>query len=145
MSFRISEFSSQEGYQFDWVDLAETMEVALLLIAHPLRRDDIRVVKDIAELPLVYASANSLKLVWMNLLLNARDAIRARGGEGEIHIEARVQMAMCWFASPMMDRVFRPSTSSVYSAPSLPPGRWARGWVWGYTRATPSSVNTGVG
>jgi hypothetical protein len=26
----------------------------------------------------------------MNLLLNARDAIRARGGEGEIHIEARV-------------------------------------------------------
>jgi signal transduction histidine kinase len=85
------DFSSQEGYQFDWVDLAETVEDALMLTAHPLRQGNIRVVKDIADLPPVHASANSLKLVWMNLLLNAQDAIiRARDGEGEIRIEARV-------------------------------------------------------
>ncbi len=82
------DFSSQEGYQFDWIDLAETVEDALTLIAHPLRKGNICVVKDVGSLPAVYGSANSLKLVWMNLLLNALDAIHARAGEGEIHIEA---------------------------------------------------------
>jgi two-component system NtrC family sensor kinase len=82
------DFSSQEGYQFDWIDLPETVEDALTLIAHPLRKGNVRVVKDVGDLPAVYGSANSLKLVWMNLLLNALDAIHARAGEGEIHIEA---------------------------------------------------------
>jgi two-component system NtrC family sensor kinase len=82
------DFSSQEGYQFDWINLEETVEDALTLIAHPLRKGNVRVVKDVGDLPPVYGSANSLKLVWMNLLLNALDAINARADEGEIHIEA---------------------------------------------------------
>jgi two-component system NtrC family sensor kinase len=82
------DFSSQETYLFDWIAIDETMEDALALIAHPLRKANIQVVKDIQDLPLIYASANHLKLVWMNLLLNARDAIHQRDGEGEIRIEA---------------------------------------------------------
>ncbi len=82
------DFSNQESYQFAWVELDETVEGALMLIAHPLRKDNIRVLKEMQGLPRVYASANHLKLVWMNLLLNARDAIHARNGEGEIRIKA---------------------------------------------------------
>lgn len=83
------DFSSQENYQFDWVELEETVEDALTLIAHPLGKDNIQVVKHMKELPTIYASANHLKLVWMNLLLNARDAILARKGDGQIRIEAQ--------------------------------------------------------
>jgi len=75
------------------------VEDALTLIAHPLRKGNVRVVKDVGGLPAVYGSANSLKLVWMNLLLNALDAIHARAGEGEIHIEALTVIAARSFAS----------------------------------------------
>jgi two-component system NtrC family sensor kinase len=111
------DFSSQEGYQFDWIDLAETVEDALTLIAHPLRKGNVRVVKDVGGLPAVYGSANSLKLVWMNLLLNALDAIHARAGEGEIHIEAltvnssalvRITDNGAGIPSEYFDHLFRP-------------------------------------
>jgi two-component system NtrC family sensor kinase len=82
------DFSSQETYQFDWIEVEETIEDALALIAHPLRKANIQVKKDLTGVPLICASANHLKLIWMNLLLNARDAIHQRDGEGEIRIGA---------------------------------------------------------
>jgi len=74
------DFSSQESYDWYETDVQATIEDALTFIAHPLRKGNIEVVKQMEELPGIIASANHLKLLWMNLLLNARDAILARDG-----------------------------------------------------------------
>jgi len=69
------DFSTQDSYEWDETDVAETIADALMLVTHSLRKSHIRVEKEIALLPTIIASASHLKLLWMNLLLNARDAI----------------------------------------------------------------------
>jgi two-component system NtrC family sensor kinase len=77
------DFSNQENYNWFEVDIQATLDDALSFVVQSLRRSNIDVVKRIADLPLMIASASHLKLVWMNLLLNARDAISARLHEGD--------------------------------------------------------------
>jgi len=63
------------------VDVSETIQDALQLLAHPLQKAGIEVVIDLSEdMPPVPGSSNRLKTVWMSLILNARDAIRASQG-----------------------------------------------------------------
>ncbi|MCB0193878.1 MAG: GAF domain-containing protein [Anaerolineae bacterium] len=69
------DFSTQESYDWFETDVQKTINDALSLVAHSLRKNDIEVVKQIENLPTVIASASHLKLLWMNLFLNARDAI----------------------------------------------------------------------
>jgi len=83
-------FSRREEYDFALTDVNDTIESALSLIAYQIERANIRLDKDLASaLPLVQASAHHLEEVWINLLLNARDAI-PKGQEGEIHIASRL-------------------------------------------------------
>lgn len=71
----LSDFSAQSTYDWFETDVLTTLEDAYSLMAHPLRKSRIEVVKQLDTLPLVMASANHLKVVWMNLLVNAQDAI----------------------------------------------------------------------
>ncbi len=72
--------SSQRDYEMSEVDLEANLQEALELVGHPLRRANIQPELSITEdVPLIVASANHLKVVWMNLLLNARDAIVRSG------------------------------------------------------------------
>jgi two-component system NtrC family sensor kinase len=82
------DFSTQDIYDWFETDIQETIEDALTLVTHSLRKSDISVVKRVEELPIIIASASHLKLLWMNLLLNARDAISAGGGDGKIEVLA---------------------------------------------------------
>lgn len=82
----LSDFSSQDSYDWFETDIEETVESALALVAHPLRKSNIQVVQKLENLPTIIASARHLKLLWMNLLLNARDAIVEKGREGVIKI-----------------------------------------------------------
>lgn len=72
------DFSNQASYAWVETDLEANIDDALNFVAHSLRKGNIRVVKDTANLPPIIASANHLKLLWLNLLLNAQDAITAR-------------------------------------------------------------------
>jgi two-component system NtrC family sensor kinase len=72
------DFSTQESYEWFDTDLLETIDDAMTLVSHSLRKSEIQVVNRLESLPLITASASHLKLLWMNLLLNARDAIMAR-------------------------------------------------------------------
>lgn len=69
------EFSNQETYLFVEIDLIENIEGALALVGRPLKKVKIQVINDYQARPRLVASGSHLKLVWMNLLLNARDAL----------------------------------------------------------------------
>jgi two-component system, NtrC family, sensor kinase len=71
------------------VDVNCVVEETLLLVAHPLKTARIQVVKELGKtLPPVRGSANKLQQVFLNLFLNARDAMPS-GGMLEIRTAAR--------------------------------------------------------
>lgn len=87
------DFSRQGEYEFEPSDINNTIETALSLIAHQIMAAHIRLRKDLApDLPLVMASPHHLEEVWINLLINARDAIPA-DRDGEVHISTRLAEA----------------------------------------------------
>jgi len=62
------------------VDLNRVVEETLSLVAHPLKASQIQVVKQLTEgIPAVRGSANKLQQVFLNLFLNARDAMPSGG------------------------------------------------------------------
>lgn len=112
------DFSTQESYEWEEVDVETTIDDALTLIAAPLRKGKIEVVKRLAALPSIVASANHLQLIWMNLLQNAREAIAQTEHAGIIEISAFqptpdvVQIAIAdngvGIAKENLERLFRP-------------------------------------
>jgi two-component system, NtrC family, sensor kinase len=78
------------------VDLNRVVEETLSLVAHPLKAAQIQVVKQLTEdIPPVRGSANKLQQVFLNLFLNARDAmpsggmleVRSAAHNGSVEIE----------------------------------------------------------
>ena len=86
-TFRASEivnnllnFSRTGAAELADVDVNRVVEETLSLIAHPLKTSRIQVVKQLgAMLPPVRGSANKLQQVFLNLFLNARDAMPGGG------------------------------------------------------------------
>lgn len=83
------DFSTQESYDWFETDISKTIEEGLALIAHSLEKSEIEVILQVDHLSPTIASASHLKLLWMNLLLNARDAIIEKGQPGTIIICAQ--------------------------------------------------------
>jgi two-component system NtrC family sensor kinase len=78
------------------VDVNRVVEETLSLVAHPLKTSHITIVKQLGDpLPAVRGSANKLQQVFLNLFLNARDAmptggmleIRTTAHNGSVEIE----------------------------------------------------------
>lgn len=66
----------KEKYEFEAIDLNETIQNALTLVQHELVGRPIQMHLDLADdLPPVLASRDQLQSVWINLLLNAIDAL----------------------------------------------------------------------
>jgi two-component system NtrC family sensor kinase len=102
-TFRASEivnnllnFSRTGAAEASDVDVNHVVEETLSLVAHPLRTSQIQIVKQLATgLPPVRGSANKLQQVFLNLFLNARDAmpgggmleIRTAAHNGSVEIE----------------------------------------------------------
>ena len=86
-TFRASEivnnllnFSRTGAAEASDVDVNRVVEETLSLVAHPLKTSHIQVVKQLGEiLPPVRGSANKLQQVFLNLFLNARDAMPSGG------------------------------------------------------------------
>lgn len=83
------EFSNQEDYFFIEADLIDAIEGALALVIRSLKKAKIEVVKDYQVRPRLSASVSHLKLVWVNLLLNARDAVTDYAQQPQITISTK--------------------------------------------------------
>jgi len=94
-TFRASEivnnllnFSRTGAAELADIDVNRVVEETLSLVAHPLKTSQIHIVKQLGDsLPPVRGSANKLQQVFLNLFLNARDAMPA-GGMLEIRTTA---------------------------------------------------------
>jgi two-component system NtrC family sensor kinase len=86
-TFRASEivnnllnFSRTGAGELADVDVNRVVEETLSLVAHPLKTSQIHVVKQLSDgIPAVRGSANKLQQVFLNLFLNARDAMPSGG------------------------------------------------------------------
>ena len=81
----LKNFARLDEAEFQKADLHEGLDSTLTLVHHELRNRAI-VLKDYGNLPLVYCSPNQLNQVFMNLFINASQAI---DGKGEIRIMTR--------------------------------------------------------
>ena len=94
-TFRASEivnnllnFSRTGAAELADIDVNRVLEETLSLVAHPLKTSQIQIVKQLGDgLPCVRGSSNKLQQVFLNLFLNARDAMPT-GGMLEIRTTA---------------------------------------------------------
>jgi two-component system NtrC family sensor kinase len=83
------DFARAEQFEFVPTDLNRSLEDAVSLVGSQVRKANIEVVTDLSPgLPPIWASPDHLHVVWLNLLLNARDAIVEAGREGEIRVSS---------------------------------------------------------
>jgi len=86
-TFRASEivnnllnFSRVGSAQFSEVNMNSVLEETLILVSHPLKTARVEVVRKMqTELPPVLGSMNRLQQVFLNLFMNARDAMPSGG------------------------------------------------------------------
>lgn len=110
-------FGRPDRSEIDRVDLREGIESAVALLGHELR-DRITVVRELQELPSVECYPHQLNQVFMNLILNAAQAIqgpgtitlRTRAGDGEVFIE--VQDTGSGIPPEHLERIFEPGFST---------------------------------
>jgi two-component system NtrC family sensor kinase len=70
------DFARQEQYEFQPTDINASLRSALELVRHQFMIAHVRVFEDLAlDLPPALVSRDHLQGVWLNLLLNARDAV----------------------------------------------------------------------
>jgi signal transduction histidine kinase len=86
-------FSYKEGGQRAYADLNEALTTTLTIARNELKyAADITV--DLGDLPQVLCHVGDLNQVFLNLLVNAADAVRETGARGEIRITTRVDGPM---------------------------------------------------
>ena len=81
------DFARKEEYRLDMSDVNETIQRAIELVQHELTKRSIRLVfEPDPSLPRLMVSRDHLSGVWLNLLLNAIDAIEE---DGTIRVSTR--------------------------------------------------------
>ncbi|NKQ35575.1 MAG: response regulator [Chloroflexi bacterium] len=85
------DFARQEQYAFTPDDVNRSIQQSLDLVQYQLQQANIAIIANMSDdLPLVTASWEHLKSVWLNLLVNARDTLQDVSGERQIEISTRL-------------------------------------------------------
>jgi two-component system, NtrC family, sensor kinase len=109
-------FGRLDRAELDFADLHEGIDSTLAIIAHELR--DLTVQREYGELPLVECHPLQLNQVFINLLMNARQAtpdggtITIRTSAGDTHAEVSVRDTGSGIESANLQRIFEPGFSS---------------------------------
>jgi len=87
----VRQFARASGVEMSLLDINQPIEGALMLFSEQLRVHNITVKKSLAQgLPEVKGNANQLQQVFINLIVNARDAMDAKGDEGQLIVSTGV-------------------------------------------------------
>ncbi|MEM7118150.1 MAG: response regulator [Chloroflexota bacterium] len=85
------DFARQAQYTFIADNVNNSIQQALDLVQYQLQTSDVQVIRRMADdLPDIVASWEHLKSVWLNLIVNARDAVQSREGGRQIEIVSRL-------------------------------------------------------
>ncbi len=85
------DFARQEQYDFKADDINKSIRQTLALVQYQLLTADTQVVQNLAnDLPPIVASWEHLKSVWLNLVINARDALQVVAQDRQIEITTRL-------------------------------------------------------
>jgi two-component system NtrC family sensor kinase len=85
------DFSRADEFEFVQTDLNLSLEEAVSLVGPQIRRSGVELSLELdPQLPLVWGSPDHLHVVWLNLLLNARDAIQESDRAGQIRVVSRL-------------------------------------------------------
>ena len=74
-------FSRLDEAEFKKSDIHEGIDSTLRLLSRYYSADNIKLIRDYGELPAIDSYAGQLNQVWMNLLVNAAQALNPKGGE----------------------------------------------------------------
>jgi signal transduction histidine kinase/GAF domain-containing protein len=81
-------FARKENYDFKPTDLNDTIQNAIKLLQHKLVAQSVPLKQDLAEdMPMIQGSRDHLEGVWVNLIINALDAMK--GQEGKLALSSR--------------------------------------------------------
>jgi len=81
------DFAREKQYAFESADINASISQALNLVSYQLTATNIEIVTHLAQdLPAIEASLEHLQSVWLNLLLNARDALQEITGQKVVTI-----------------------------------------------------------
>jgi signal transduction histidine kinase/DNA-binding response OmpR family regulator/GAF domain-containing protein len=96
------DFSRSEEFELMPTNVNRSIQESMSLVEPQLRKAGIQIATDLSpNLPPIWASPDHLHVVWLNLMLNARDAILQAGRPGEIRIQSDRQGD--WVAVHMTD------------------------------------------
>jgi signal transduction histidine kinase len=108
-------FSRLDEAKFKKTDIHEGIDSTIRLLSRYYSADNINLIRDYGELPLVDAFSGQLNQVWMNLLVNAAQAVSAKGGEVRITTRAyeesvvvAIQDTGCGISPEHLNRIFDP-------------------------------------
>jgi two-component system NtrC family sensor kinase len=81
------DFARQSQYSFENLDINQSIQQSLQLVSYQFAAADIKVLTSLApDLPSASASLEHLQSVWLNLLINARDALLNVRGERRVEV-----------------------------------------------------------
>ncbi len=108
-------FSRLDEAEFAKTDVHEGIDSTVRLLSRYYSSGNITLIREYGELPPIDAFSGQLNQVWMNLLVNAAQAVSAKGGEVRIVtrvLEESVVIAIkdtgCGISSEHLNRIFDP-------------------------------------
>ncbi len=88
---RLLDFARREELKRRPMDINASLREALTLLSTQLSASHIQVITNLeTELPTITASADHIQGIWLNLLINARDALSSKSGERIIQVHSRL-------------------------------------------------------
>ncbi|MFZ0545223.1 MAG: response regulator [Candidatus Promineifilaceae bacterium] len=85
------DFARQSQYDFELTDVNESIMQALNLVSYQMTSNNVNLSLSLSEeLPQVKASWQHLQSVWLNLLINARDALEENETERKVEVISRL-------------------------------------------------------
>jgi signal transduction histidine kinase/CheY-like chemotaxis protein/GAF domain-containing protein len=89
---KLLDVSRYEEFELAPTDLNLSLTEAINLVETQLRKSNVEILCELdPDLPPIWASLDYLHVVWLNLLLNARDAIEEKGRAGTIRVSSSLK------------------------------------------------------